>query len=148
MDLGVLLIVGIGQAAYKWMREVSMPVSVKIKDDIAEVVWSGTFRLSDVSESLDAVSDILDSRESIRILIRDDIQVFHFEAEEARQVAYLLEILKSKGVKRTCFIASKRVHYGIGRMITAYCEMAQVEFDVFLDEKSAMEWLLADSSPA
>lgn len=122
-----------------------MPVSVEIKDGIVEVLWSGTFRLSDVAESLDAVSDLLESRESTCILIRDDIQIFHFEAEEARQVAYLLEILRNRGVKRTCFIAAKRVHYGIGRMITAYCEMAHVEFDVFLDEKSAKEWLFADN---
>ena len=122
-----------------------MPASVEIKGEIIVITWTGVFRLGDVSESLSAVSDILDKKKYVSILIRDNVQIFHFDAKEARQVAYLLESLQRKGLERTGFVVSKRVHYGIGRMINAYCDMSQVIFEVFWDEESALAWMKTSS---
>ena len=124
-----------------------MPASVEIKGEIIVITWSGTFRIGDVSDSLSAVSDYLDSSKSTSILIKDNVQVFHFDAKEARQVAYLLESLQRKGVKKTGFVVSKRVHYGIGRMINAYCEMSHVVFEVFWDEATAILWMEGGGTP-
>lgn len=123
-----------------------MPASVEIKNDIIRITWTGTFRLGDVSDSLSSVSDILDRQKSVSILIIDHVKVFHFDANEARQVAYLLESLRNKGVAKTGFVVSKRVHYGIGRMINAYCDMSQVVFEVFWDEEAAVDWLTGRES--
>jgi hypothetical protein len=122
-----------------------MPATVELKGDIVEVLWSGAFHLGDVSESLSDVSDILDSKKSVSILIKESVSVFHFDAQEARQVAYLLEELKKKGAKKTGFVVSKQVHYGIGRMISAFCDMSMVEFEIFWDEESALQWLRSEA---
>ena len=118
-----------------------MPASVVIKDDLIEILWSGVFEVGDVYDSLNTVKNNLNSGDSVSILIKDQIEVFHFDASEARLIAQLLETMQKRGVKKTCIVVNKPVHYGIGRMISAYCEMASVHFDTFWQESDALAWL-------
>jgi hypothetical protein len=118
-----------------------MPSSVSIKDDIVEVMWSGTFNSGDATESLHSIGEVLNRNNSPYILILEKVDIFHFDVNEARQIAYLLESYKHRGAVRTGFVASKKVHYGIGRMIGAFCDSSQVHFEVFWDEVSALKWL-------
>ncbi len=118
-----------------------MPASAHVQNGIVEIVWSGTFDRAGVTESLVTVEKLLESQAPISILIRNEVQVFNFNSTDARQVAFQLEALKKKGVVRTCMLVNKPVHYGIGRMINAFCEMSGVPFGIFWDEESAILWL-------
>ena len=118
-----------------------MPKSTRVRDGIVHIVWSGTFDRVGVTESLQSVEKVLKTQKPISILIKNDVEVFHFNATDARQVAFRLEALQRGGVLRTCMIVNKPVHYGIGRMINAFCEMSGVPFEIFWDEESALLWL-------
>ena len=123
------------------MERLSVPASAHVQNGIVDLEWSGTFDQSGVTESLGSVEKLLESQKTISILIRNEVQVFHFNATDARQVAFQLEALQKKGVVRTCMLVNKPVHYGIGRMINAFCEMSGVPFGIFWDEESALIWL-------
>ncbi|MBT3273389.1 MAG: hypothetical protein HN368_09555 [Spirochaetales bacterium] len=121
-----------------------MPTSVEIRDNIVEILWSGTFAAGEVSESLIAIKDNLAEGQNISILIKDQVQVFHFDSAEARLIAALLKEMKARGVKKTCMVVNKPVHYGIGRMISAYCDLVSVIFEIFWEEDKARAWLQSD----
>ena len=118
-----------------------MPASAHVQNGVVDLVWSGTFDRNGVAESLGSVEKLLESQNTLSILIRNEVKVFHFNAPDARQVAFQLEALQKKGVVRTCMLVNKPVHYGIGRMINAFCEMSGVPFGIFWDEESALIWL-------
>ena len=123
------------------MERVAVPASAEIQDGIVDILWTGVFERGDVKKSLENVGKFLASEKRISILIRNQVRVLHFDAGDAREVATQLAILQQKGVERTCMLVDKPVHYGIGRMIHAFCEMAGVEFGIFWDEESAFMWL-------
>lgn len=123
------------------MERLSVPESARARNGILDIVWSGTFDRVGVTESLEAVEKVLETQNPISILIRNEVEVFHFNATDARQVAFRLEALQRAGVVRTCMLVNKPVHYGIGRMINAFCEMSGVPFGIFWDEESALLWL-------
>ena len=118
-----------------------MPASANVQNGIVDIMWSGTFERGDVTKSLQAVEKLLIDQGPVSILIRNQVRVFHFDAGDARQVASQLAELQEKGVLRTCMLVNKPVHYGIGRMINAFCEMSEVQFGIFWDEESALLWL-------
>ena len=118
-----------------------MPASAHVQNEVVDLLWSGTFDRNGVAESLGSVEKLLESQKTLSILIRNEVKVFHFNATDARQVAFQLEALQKKGVVRTCMLVNKPVHYGIGRMINAFCEMSGVPFGIFWDEESALIWL-------
>ena len=123
------------------MERLSVPASAHVQNGIVDIVWSGTFDRGGVSESLGSVEKLLDTQKPISLLIRNQVQVFNFNATDARQVAIRLDTLQKKGLVRTCMVVNKPVHYGIGRMINAFCEMSGVSFGIFWDEESAILWL-------
>jgi len=123
------------------MEKIAVPASANVQDGIVDIMWSGTFERGDVTKSLQSVEKFLNAQGPVSILIRNQVRVFHFDAADARQVASQLAVLQSKGVVRTCMLVNKPVHYGIGRMINAFCEMSGVSFGIFWDEESAFLWL-------
>lgn len=138
-----LLIVKPFDTHYTWwrMERIAVPASANVQDGIVDIMWSGVFERGDVRNSLASVEKFLTSDKPVVILIRNQVRIFHFNASDAREVAYQLEELQQKGVARTCMLVDKPVHYGIGRMIHAFCEMAGVHFGIFWDEESALMWL-------
>ena len=118
-----------------------MPASANVRDGIVDIVWSGVFEHGDVTKSLQSIEKFLNSGNSMSILIRNQVRVFHFNASDARQVASQLGELQKRGAVRTCMLVNKPVHYGIGRMINAFCEMSGVSFGIFWDEETALRWL-------
>lgn len=119
----------------------AVPASANIHDGIVNISWSGVFDRDDVTASLKSVEKLLTEQGPVSILIRNQVRVFHFNATDAKQVASQLESLKKRGLRRTCMVVNKPVHYGIGRMINAFCEMAGVQFGIFWDEDAALLWL-------
>jgi hypothetical protein len=123
------------------MERVAVPASTNLKDGIVDILWSGVFESGDVTKSLSSVEKLLTTKNAVSILIRNQVRVFHFNATDAKEVANQLGVLQQKGVERTCMLVDKPVHYGIGRMIHAFCEMSGVRFGIFWDEQSALMWL-------
>ena len=119
----------------------AVPASADIHDGIVNIQWSGIFDRDDVTASLKSVEQLLSDKGPVSILIRNQVRVFHFNAGDAKEVASQLGALQKKGLLRTCMVVNKPVHYGIGRMINAFCEMAGVGFGIFWDEDAALLWL-------
>ena len=122
-----------------------MPASAEIKGNIVELLWTGVFHPGDVTKSLNEAVAMVSGRENACILIKDQVKVLHFGAAEAWQVANALKSMQQDGIRRIGMVAGKPVHFGIGRMINAHCEMVQVVFEVFWDEKNALNWLRSDN---
>jgi hypothetical protein len=121
-----------------------MGVSYEIEKDITVVTNSGSFSNRDVEKTLLALTNDKDFRSGMRILFIDRGSDYNPPKHGPREAAFILSLLFPKISNRIAIVVKKGVHFGIARMIQAYCESYGVTFEVFREEQAARIWLDED----
>ncbi len=118
-----------------------MGVSYKIEDNIAVVTNSGSFSNRDVEKTLLKLTKDQDYSADIRILFIDRGSEYNPPQQGPEEAARILSLLVPNISDRIAIVVKKDVHFGIARMIQAFCESYGVTFEVFREEQAARNWL-------
>lgn len=67
--------------------------------------------------------------------------------EEVRQLAVFLAERRAELGHRVAIVVSKSLHYGLGRMLSAYAEIQHLNVEVFQQLDDAIQWMDQTTPP-
>lgn len=118
-----------------------MGVSYTILGDELLVAAVGAYGLEDLKRLLADV--VADPRRTDRTRIIVDAREAGVNppANELRQTADLLNNVKEILQPRCAVVVSGTLHYGLGRMLSLYAELHEIDLGVFRTLDEAREWI-------
>jgi len=120
-----------------------MGLSYTRSDDLVRV-YAQVGEPFDVEEIWSIFSEIRSGHEPgrpLRILIVDPGSDFNPSAVDVRRLVGLWSGLFEGVPTRLALVVARDLHYGLGRMISAFAEDVHLPFGVFREEQPARVWL-------
>ena len=118
-----------------------MPISYVFDGDVVLFTAEGELSNPIVRESLETAAKEPEFRPGMSILMHDlgsDYQISSDEAyEAARDLSEMMELYSP----HIAVVVNEDIKYGLGRMIAAYCERHEIDFQVFRNFDNARQWL-------
>jgi hypothetical protein len=118
-----------------------MPLTYTVTDGVYVVVCDGKVGLDDVRSTFGEIAGLAGVGGSRRILIDDPASDFYPSTAELRELVALWTQMFSEPPTRIALLVDQDIHYGLGRMVSAFIEDKPLRFSVFRDRGEALAWL-------
>jgi len=112
-----------------------------VADSLAVVEWFEDFGTRDVREALTSVTRVPGFETGTPLLLVDEGTGIGPTPRELEASADVLENRCASFGNKIAMSAKTQAHYGLGRMLEAFCELRGVRFRVFRDLATARQWL-------
>ncbi len=120
-------------------------MTYSIEKEFATVIAEGSFSVDHVHAALSKVRSEFDGSKPLQILIVDHGSEFEPSGEEVQELARGWGAIFRDVPVRIALLVEKDLHYGLGRMTSAYAEQHDLPFDVFRHSLDALQWLSQDA---
>lgn len=111
------------------------------REGLVTVVEDGDFDLADVRDTFSEIYSSHDGSELLLILIDDRGSSFSPDTPSLRRMVDLWTGLSAAVPSRIALLVTRRVHFGLGRMVQAFSENRPFQFAVSSDDTKALAWL-------
>jgi len=118
-----------------------MAVSYEIDGDVVHLVADGELSNPMVREALEKATKEPAFRPGMSILLHDLGSDYRISSDGAYEAARDLSELMESYSSHIAVVVNEEIKYGLGRMIAAYCERHEIDFQVFRNYENARQWL-------
>jgi hypothetical protein len=118
-----------------------MPISYEFDGDVVHFSAAGELSNPVVREALEAATRDPAFRPGMSILMHDLGSDYRISSEQAYEAARDLSEMTRLYSPHIAVVVSEDIKYGLGRMISAYCERHGIDFRVFRNLENARQWL-------
>ena len=118
-----------------------MGLTYSIEKELITVIAEGSFSVGQVHAVFSKIRSEFYGPTPLRILIVDHGSEFEPNREEVQELARGWSAIFREVPVRIALLVDKDIHYGLGRMTSAYAEQYDLPFDVFRHSLDALQWL-------
>ena len=110
-------------------------------EGLVTVVAAGDFDFAEIRDTFSAIYSSHEGSELLLVLIDDRGSSFSPDTATLRRIVDLWAGLSAEVPSRIALLATRKVHFGFGRMVHAFSENRPLQFAVFSDDTKALAWL-------
>ena len=118
-----------------------MPVSYEFDENVVHFTADGELSNPMVREALESATKDPSFRPGMSILMHDRGSDYQISSDEAYEAARDLSDMMGLYSPHIAVVVHEDIKYGLGRMIAAYCERHDIDFQVFRNFENARQWL-------
>jgi hypothetical protein len=118
-----------------------MGLTYSIEKELTTVIAEGSFNINQIHTAFSEIRSEFDGSTPIKILIVDHGSEFEPRQEEVQELVEGWGAIFRDVPVRIALLVEKDIHYGLGRMTSAYAEQHDLPFDVFRHSLDALQWL-------
>jgi len=123
----------------------AMGLTYSIEKELTTVIAEGSFSVGHLHAAFSKIRSEFDGSTPLKILIVDHGSEFEPSQEEVQELVKGWGVIFHNVPVRIALLVEEELHYGLGRMASAYAEQHDVPLDVFRRSLDAMQWLSKDA---
>jgi len=124
-----------------------MPIHFELEADYVRVTCEADFDTAEVRTRCEEIARLHGSKSLLRVLVQDDDANFTPTPEELKAFAAVLSVAYRDVPVRIAVVAGNDVHFGMARLLGAFCEPPAMGYEVFREREAAECWLLGKPYP-